>query len=260
MTQSSLAVSGDGVDWMILNASPDIRHQLADTPALHPRTRRGSPVRAVMVTNGDVDHVAGLLTLRESTPFALHATAASHRALEANPIFGVLNPAFVERVVQQLDTPFTPVAGLEVTAFAVPGKVPLYQEGAEVDTRLLGEQTVGLRLVASGRIAYYIPGCAEVPADLLDRLRDADILFFDGTVWNDDEMRSTGTGQKSGARMGHMSMNGPDGSIAALAGLSCRKICIHINNTNPVLQPGPEREALLAAGWELGFDGMDLTA
>lgn len=259
MTQSSLAVSGDSGEWMILNASPDIRQQVADTPALHPHTRRHSPVRAVMVTNGDVDHVAGLLTLRESTAFTLHATTASHRSLEENPIFNVLNPAFVDRVTQRLDQPFEPVPGLQVTAFAVPGKVPLYQEGAEVDTRLLGEQTVGLRLSAKGRTAYYIPGCAEVPPDLLARLRDADMLLFDGTVWEDDEMQRTGTGRKSGARMGHMAMSGPEGSIAALASLSCRKIFVHINNTNPVLQPGPERDALLAAGWELGYDGLDLT-
>ncbi|MDH2328802.1 pyrroloquinoline quinone biosynthesis protein PqqB [Cereibacter sp. SYSU M97828] len=257
MTQSSLAVAVGG-DWTLLNASPDIRAQLAHTPALRPPTRRGSPIRAVVVTNGDVDHIAGLLTLRESTPFTLHATAATHTTLQANPIFGVLNPAFVTRAVQRLDQPFAPVEGLEVTAFAVPGKVPLYQEGAEVETRLLGEQTIGLRLSANGRVAYYIPGCAEVPADLLARLGDADVLFFDGTVWDDDEMRRTGTGQKSGARMGHMAMNGSEGSIAALASLTCRKIFVHINNTNPVLQPGAERDALLAAGWELGFDGMEL--
>ncbi|WP_241557898.1 pyrroloquinoline quinone biosynthesis protein PqqB [Falsirhodobacter deserti] len=259
MTQSSLAVEV-GEEWVVLNASPDIRAQLAQTPALHPRTHRGSPIRAVVVTNGDVDHIAGLLTLRESTPFTLHATAATHRTLDANPIFGVLNPVFVDRAVQQLEQPFAPVDGLEVTAFAVPGKVPLYQEEAEVDTRLLGEQTVGLRLAAHGRVAYYIPGCAAVPPDLLHRLRDADVLFFDGTVWENDEMQRTGTGHKTGARMGHMAMNGSQGSIAALASLTCRKIFVHINNTNPVLQPGPERDALVAAGWELGFDGMDLTA
>lgn len=260
MTQSSLAVSVDGQDWIVLNASPDIRDQLARTPALHPRSRRHSPIRAVMVTNGDVDHVAGLLTLRESSPFVLHATAASHATLAANPIFSVLNPDFVTRAVQKLDQPFEGIPGLEITAFAVPGKVPLYQEGAVVETRLLGEQTIGLRLVAGGRVAYYIPGCAEVPPDLLHRLKDADILFFDGTLWEDDEMRRTGTGQKSGARMGHMSMNGPEGSMAALASLTCRKIFVHINNTNPVLQPGAERDALHAAGWELAHDGMDLTA
>lgn len=259
MTQSSLAVS-IGEDWVILNASPDIRAQLQATPALHPRSRRDSPIRAVIVTNADVDHVAGLLTLRESTAFALHATAEIHAVLQANPIFGVLAPHVVTRIAQQLDRPFEPVAGLEVTAFAVPGKVPLYQEGTEVDTRLMGEQTIGLRLCAQGLVAYHIPGCADVPPDLLDRLGDADILFFDGTVWSDDEMRRTGTGRKSGARMGHMAMSGPGGSIAALAALSCRKIFVHINNTNPVLRPGAERDALLAAGWELGCDGMELIA
>lgn len=259
MTQSSMAVSVDGIDWIILNASPDIREQVAASPVLYPRVRRDSPIHAVMITNGDVDHIAGLLTLREGSPFTLHATAATHATLAQNPLFAVLNPDVVTRAVEELEQTFEPLPGLRITPFAVPGKVPLYQEGPVVDTRLLGEQTVGLRLEAQARIAYYIPGCADVPPDLLLRLADADVLFFDGTLWNDDEMRSTGTGQKSGARMGHMSMNGPEGSIASLATLRCRKIFVHINNTNPVLQPGPERDALRAAGWELAYDGMDLT-
>lgn len=259
MTQSSLAVSVDGASWVLLNASPDIRTQTADARFLHPRARRDSPVAAVVVTNGDVDHVAGLLTLRESSPFTLHGTEAMLATIAENPIFRVLNPDFVRQEPFALETPFAPVPGLRVTGFAVPGKVPLYAEGDEVDTKLLGEQTVGLRLEASGRTAFYIPGCAEVTGDLLDRLRGADLLFFDGTVWEDDDMQRTGTGKKKGARMGHMAMNGPDGSIAALSPLSCTKVFVHINNTNPVLQPdGPERAAVLAAGWQIGFDGMEV--
>ena len=138
---------------------------------------------------------------------------------------------------------------------------PLFLEGEELDLKAMGEQTIGLRLASADRVAYYIPGCAEVPDWLLTRVADADLLLFDGTVWLDDEMRRTGTGQKTGGRMGHISMTGDQGSLARFAGLeNCRKVFIHINNTNPVLQPdGPERAAVDAAGWTVAQDGMRLT-
>lgn len=258
MTQSSVAVSVDGRGWVVLNASPDIRDQLDRTPALHPQDLRGSPIRAVVLTNADVDHIAGLLTLREKTGFAVHASAEILAVLAANPVFGVLDPGLVIRHPETLDAPFSPVPGLEVMPFAVPGKVALYLEGAAPDTRAMGEQTVGLRLTAGGRCAYYIPGCATVPDWLVARLSDADLLLFDGTVWEDDEMAATGTGSKTGARMGHVAMSGPQGSLARLAGLTCAKVFVHINNTNPVLQPdGPEAAAVRDAGWTIARDGME---
>ena len=124
----------------------------------------------------------------------------------------------------------------------------------------MGEQTVGLMLEAVGRSVFYIPGCAKVTDDLLARLEGADLLLFDGTVWADDDMARSGTGAKTGARMGHLAMSGPEGSIARLSGLTgTRRIFVHINNTNPVLQPGsPERAQLEAAGWELARDGMEI--
>jgi pyrroloquinoline quinone biosynthesis protein B len=260
MSQSSLAVSVDGQGWAVLNASPDIRQQLAVTPQLAPTGLRDSPLRAVVLTNGDIDHVAGLLTLREKTRFTVFATSQTLDILDANAVFAVLDPALVEKSRIALDSPFAPLDGLEVTAFAVPGKVALYLEGDEVDTNAMGEQTVGLRLSADGHTVYYIPGCANVTDDLLARLADADLVLFDGTVWRNDEMPSTGTGAKTGARMGHVAMDGPDGSIARLAGLTCRKVFVHINNTNPALQPdGPERAALSAAGWQIAADGMEIT-
>lgn len=258
MTQSSVAVSADGVEWVLLNASPDLRAQLAFC-GLHPAGLRGSPVRAVVLTNGDIDHIAGLLSLRENTPLEIHATAATLEILH-QPVFRVLNPDLVRQGAIRLDTPFVPLPGLEVTAFAVPGKVALFLEAGSVDTRLMGEQTIGLRLRAGGRLAYYIPGCAAVTPALTAMLAGADLLMFDGTVWSDDEMIRTGTGSKTGARMGHLAISGPDGSMAALAGVTLgRRIFIHINNTNPVLQPAsPERAAVLRAGWELAADGMEL--
>lgn len=257
MTQSSVALSVGG-QTVVLNASPDIRAQL-DEGGLHPPGLRGSPVRAVVLTNGDVDHIAGLLTLREGTPFTIHATAETLDIL-TQPVFRVLNPDHVAQAPMALDRPFQPIPGVTVTPFAVPGKVALYLEDGEPDTALMGEQTVGLMIDTGGRRVFHIPGCAQVTDDLLDRLRDADLLLFDGTVWANDDMARTGTGTKTGARMGHVPMSGPDGSIARLRGLDrTRRIFIHINNTNPVLQPrSPERAEIEAAGWELARDGMEI--
>lgn len=263
MTQSSVAVSPGGDDWVLLNASPDLRVQVQATPALHPRGLRHSPISAVVVTNGDIDHVAGLLSLREKTAFDLFATTGTLQALAANPAFGVLDPDLVRRRPIEVGAPFTPVAGLKITAYAVPGKVPLYLEGADfVDgpqTREVGEQTVGLRIEGESGVFHYLPGCADLPGWLCERLAEADVLFFDGTVWADDDMPRSGTGKKTGARMGHMAMSGPDGSLARLADLTGRRVYIHINNTNPVLLPAsPERAAIAAAGWELAHDGMEI--
>lgn len=261
-TQSALAVSANGTDWAILNASPDIRAQLAATPELHPTGLREMPLTSVLVTNGDIDHVAGLLTLREMQPFTLFATPGIHQVLAENPIFNAVNASVVPRRPIALDTPFELAAGLSATLFAVPGKVPLYLEGETVQTDLIGEQTVGVALQAGGHSAYYIPGCALLPQDLRQRLNGASLVFFDGTLWRDDEMIRAGLGHKTGKRMGHMSMSGEDGSLAAFDGLSIgQKVYVHMNNTNPVLRPGaPERAQAEAAGWIIGCDGMELTS
>ena len=255
--QSSLAV-GLGEAWAVINASPDLRQQFLDRPALHPRALRDTPVASVLLTNGDIDHIAGLLTLRERTPFRLFATQGILEVLAANPVFDALASDVVARKAIRLETPFELLEGVEAELFAVPGKVPLFLEGAEVETEMMGEQTVGVRLTGTGKTAYYIPGCARVTDDLRARLADADLLFFDGTLWDDDEMTRTGTGQKTGRRMGHISMSGPDGAMAALDALDARKVFIHINNTNPVLQPdGPEAAEVAANSWAVAFDGME---
>jgi len=259
MTQSSVAVSPDGDRWIVLNASPDLRAQLAAAPPLHPRGLRDTPIAAVIVTNADVDHVAGLLTLREKTGFDLWATPGTRADLAANPIFGVLDPTLVIPRTIALHQPFEPLPGLQVTAYPVPGKVALYMEGAAPNTRMLGEQTIGLRIEAKDRVFHYIPGCAEVTDDLVARLADADLLFFDGTVWRDDEMPASGTGAKTGARMGHIAMSGPSGSLARLAGMRALRRFIHVNNTNPALDPASaERAALRAAGWDIVQDQEEI--
>ncbi|SFD83691.1 pyrroloquinoline quinone biosynthesis protein PqqB [Roseivivax sediminis] len=259
-TQSSLAVTANGTDWAILNASPDIRQQIAGNAPLHPTGLRDMPLRSVLLTNGDIDHVAGLLTLREVQPFTLFATRGIHEVLAQNPIFDALRRDVVTRAEVALDTPAEIAPGLTATLFAVPGKVPLYMEGETVETEMLGEQTVGVELTAGDRRAFYIPGCAELTGDLRTRLSGASTVFFDGTLWHDEEMIAAWLGQKTGRRMGHMSMSGEDGSIAAFEGLDVgRKVFVHMNNTNPVLRPGsPERTEVEAAGWTIGQDGMEI--
>lgn len=258
MTQSSVAVSADGRNWAILNASPDIRVQLAATPALHPTGLRDMPLHSVLVTNGDIDHVAGLLTLRESQAFVLYATPAIHDVLADNPMLGALRGDLVAREPVALDQTVTIAPGLDATLFAVPGKVPLYQEGAVVETGLVGETTVGVELAANGRRALYIPGCAELPGWLVDRIGGADLLMFDGTLWDDDEMIRMGLGQKTGRRMGHMPVVE---TIAAMRDLPVgRRVFVHMNNSNPLTDPASvqTREAE-ASGWQVGRDGMEIT-
>ncbi|WP_233252581.1 pyrroloquinoline quinone biosynthesis protein PqqB [Maritimibacter sp. 55A14] len=261
LTQSSLAVSADGERWVVLNASPDIRAQIAATPKLHPKGLRDSPISAVLVTNGDIDHVAGLLSLREQQDFTLYATGEIHGVLAANPMLDALNPARVTRTRVDLDSATELLPGLSAELFAVPGKVPLYMEGETVQTDLEGEQTTGVHLRAGGRDIYYVPGCAAVTDRLAARIRGAEIVFFDGTLWRDDEMLREGLSEKSGRRMGHISMSGADGSIAALASLEIgRKVFVHMNNSNPVLRPGSaERAEAEAAGWTVASDGMEFT-
>ena len=162
-TQSSIAVSPDGERWLLVNASPDIRQQLFDNPAMHPRTGlRHSPIHAVLLTNGDVDHVAGLLTLREGQPFTLYGTAGILDSVNANRVFDVMAAGVVAREPIALDRRFEPVPGLHVTLFAVPGKVPLWLEDETLEIGAETETTVGAMIEAGGRRLAYIPGCARV--------------------------------------------------------------------------------------------------
>lgn len=258
--QSSLAVSLDGIGWSILNASPDIRQQMADNASMHPRSLRDTPVSSVLLTNGDIDHIAGLLSLREQTPFSLFATREILDVLDANVIFDAVNREKVPRHAVELGHDFNLQPELVARLFAVPGKVPLFMEGDEVKTDLMGEHTVGVRLAGAGKVVYYVPGCAHVGNDLVAQFSDADHIFFDGTLWDDEEMIRTGTGLKTGRRMGHVSISGPEGSIARLAEVDAAKTFIHINNTNPILQPNsPERIFVEQAGWTIGQDRQEIT-
>jgi pyrroloquinoline quinone biosynthesis protein B len=259
-TQSSLAISIDGAHWALVNCAPDILRQIAATPALQPRgAPRGSPIAAVLLTNGDIDHTAGLLSLREGHAFTLHATAELHTVLRANPMFGSLHPAAVARADLGLEEPLEILPGLTVRIFPVPSKAPLYMEGEDPQIGGEGELTVGVEIHSEGATAFFIPGCAQVTETLSRRLAGADLLLFDGTVWQDDDLIAAGVGTKTGRRMGHVAMAGPDGSMAALDGISvARRVFTHINNTNPVLvETSAERRSVTAAGWQIAHDGME---
>lgn len=262
-TQASLAVSGDGERWFLLNASPDLRQQIGQTPCLHPREGlRSSPIAGVVLTGGDVDVIAGLLTLRERQPFTLLATDRIHGVLDANPIFEVLARDIVARQIVPLGQPVALGAGLTVELFAVPGKVPLYlEDGSDAPPIEVGETTVAAAVSDGHRTLFFIPGCAAMTPALAERLRGADLVFFDGTLWQDDEMILAGLGPKTGRRMGHMSVSGPDGTIEGFRDLDVgRKIFIHMNNSNPILlDDSPERAIAAAAGWEVAHDGMEIT-
>jgi pyrroloquinoline quinone biosynthesis protein B len=260
-TQSSLALSADGENWLVVNASPDLRQQIAETRALHPRHgARHSPISAVLLTNGDVDHVAGLLTMRENQPFKLYATQGVLKAVDDNRIFGVCNPDFVPRVPVVMGETFEPVPGLRAELFTVPGKIALWLEDETMKIGESTENTVGLEITAGGKRLLYIPGCAAITPEICDRIRGADALLFDGTLWHENEMIEQGLMKKTGSRMGHLSMSGPGGTIAALSAIDAgRKVFVHINNSNPVLDSASkERAAANAAGWETGYDGMEI--
>lgn len=266
-TQASLAIrAADGQHWFLLNASPDLRQQIEANPFLQPHGAiRSSPIAGVVLTGGDVDAIAGLLVLRERQPFTIYAAKRVLDVLDANPIFEVVARDLVPRREVRLGEkvglhlPDGSPAGLTLELFAVPGKVPLYLERPGEDPDIAEDgNTVGAAISDGTRTLYFIPGCATMTASLAARLRGADAVCFDGTLWNDDEMIAAGIGTKTGRRMGHMSLTGPAGTLAAFEGLGVRrKVLIHINNSNPVLlDDSPEAAAMRAAGWDIGFDGM----
>jgi pyrroloquinoline quinone biosynthesis protein B len=263
-TQASLAISADGECWTLLNAAPDLRAQLAATPALHPRgAARQSPIEAVVLTGAEVDQTAGLLNLRERQPFLLAATAETLGILGTNAIFDVLAPEVVTRRTIEIGKPFVLPSGLTAELFTVPGKVPLYLERGAPQTAEETGANVGIEISAGESRLCFVPGAAAVTPTLQARLQRADVVLFDGTLFSDDEMIASGTGTKTGRRMGHMPINGADGSLAALAGLGSglgkRRIYVHINNTNPILIDGsPQRQRVEAAGWEVAADGMEI--
>jgi pyrroloquinoline quinone biosynthesis protein B len=270
-TQASVAISADGDHWFLINASPDLRQQLLATSQLHPKAGllRHSPVAGVILTNGEIDAVAGLLSMREGSPFTIYAHAKVLAILKANSIFNVLNEKNVRREPIELDRSFEPTlpggapSGIEVLPFALPGKAAWYLEGkAHPGGSDDAGDTLGLRILdkATGKYLYFLAACAEVTDELKSRLAGAPLVLFDGTVWRDDELIAAGLGNKTGQAMGHIAMSGERGAIEALAGLDIgQKLFLHINNSNPaLLQGSAERKIAEAAGWQIPSDGTEI--
>jgi pyrroloquinoline quinone biosynthesis protein B len=269
-TQTSLAVSADSSHWFLINASPDLRQQLIQARPLHPAKGRlrHSPISGVILTNGEIDAIAGLLSMREGWPFTIYAHPRVLATLKANSVFNVLNEKNVKRQPIAIEQAFEPAlpdgapSGIEILPFEVTGKGAWYLEGERREGSEAAGDTLGLRIrdKATNKFFYFLAACAEVTDDLKSRLEGASLVFFDGTVWRDDEMIVAGLSTKTGQSMGHIAMSGERGAIAALESLGIeRKIFLHINNSNPALLRGSaERKMIEQAGWQIPVDGMEI--
>jgi pyrroloquinoline quinone biosynthesis protein B len=260
-TQSSLAVRGGDGPWFLVNASPDLRQQIEALADVVRDGVRAAPVAGVLLTDAEIDHTAGLLLLRESaTPVRVYGEQGVERALRRGyPVLSML-----ERycgVEWQTLEPEHALAldgsSLTVEAFDVGGDAPRYLEGTGVE---LGASGLVFRDRASGGVLTYVPGLARLDAGVLARLAASDLVLVDGTFWRDDELARLGISPRSAGDMGHVPLSGPGGTLEALARLERpRKALVHINNTNPILlEDSPERAAVVRAGVEVAYDGLEV--
>jgi pyrroloquinoline quinone biosynthesis protein B len=262
-TQSSIAVSLDYRQWFLLNASPDIHAQIESCPALHPSLGSGDgrevPVRAILLTDAELDHTLGLLLLREGRGLEIHATEAVRDTLQdGTSLLRTLSaycPVNWVPVMPEADALLT--GGLSYRAFDVPTTKRARFGSADPKGRVVGYRLTDER---SGRALVYLPGMQDLTAAVLGQLEDCACLLVDGTCWQDDELIRLGLAGKTAREMGHLPVSGPGGSLAQLAGLSIEhKIYIHINNTNPILlEDSPERRAIGQHGMQVAVDGMEL--
>jgi pyrroloquinoline quinone biosynthesis protein B len=265
-TQSSIAVSEDGIDWVLVNASPDILVQIRANPALQPaRFLRDSGIAAVLLMDAQIDHVTGLLMLRErGSPLPLYATEQVLADLaQALPITRVLDHycgvAAHPLAIDGAPVTIAPLAGTTFQPVPLLSKAPPYSPHR--DDPHPGDN-IGLMLqdTATGARVFYAPGLGQVTDAVEAAMRQADVLLVDGTCWSDDEMLTLGLSKKTARMMGHLAQTGPGGMIELLNSMPARrKILIHINNSNPILrEDSPERAALAAHGIEVAFDGMEI--
>jgi pyrroloquinoline quinone biosynthesis protein B len=264
-TQDSIAVSAAPGMWVLCNASPDIRRQIEDFDELHPKAARHSPIAAVVLTNGDLDHVVGLFTMRESYPFAVYATEAVWR--------GLLDHNAMMRTLQRFQGHVTwrplivgsetPIAnaegaatGLSITARAVQGKIPIHLEGIAPNSP---EQNVGVWLEDQAHATVAYVSAAARLDEVAAHLRGVDALLLDGTFFSSDELSRPGLSKSRAEDMAHLPIGDANGSLEWTSKLHARRrIYTHINNTNPILvEDSTERRAVEAAGWEVAADGMD---
>jgi pyrroloquinoline quinone biosynthesis protein B len=262
-TQDSIAVASKGDRWLLVNASPDIGRQIERTPALHPWAARHTPIAAIALTNGDLDHVLGLLSLRESQPLVILATHRVRAGLvEHNAMLRTLarSPDQVTWRPLELghEVPLEEV-GIGVTAVAAPGKLPVHLMGVFGP---LPEDNVALRIrdLASGRVLVVATSVGSL--DTVDALtRGAGAVMFDGTFWSETELIDLGLGQAHAHDMAHVPVGGPLGSLGRLAAVRAQhRIYTHVNNTNPMLrEDSPERAAVERTGWQIAHDGLEVT-
>ncbi|HVR60553.1 MAG TPA: pyrroloquinoline quinone biosynthesis protein PqqB [Polyangia bacterium] len=269
-TQESVAVSADGAAWFLINASPEIRQQIESFPGLWPQEPRHSPIAGILLTNGDMDHCLGLLSLRESYPLWVYATDPVRRGFtEGNVLYRTLErfPGQVTWVPlragieQPLLIDGALPSGLTVTAVATPGKRPLHLEGPGTPPPV-PEDNVGLVIRGPGGrggLAYFAAAAGRTPA-VDQAVGTADCVFWDGTFWSSDELIAQNLGTRRAEEMAHWPVGGDGGSLAWLSRAPARrKILIHVNNTNPLLRDGsPERATIAAAGVEIAHDGLEI--
>jgi pyrroloquinoline quinone biosynthesis protein B len=263
-TQAQVAISEDGVSWTLLNASPDLRTQIEATPQLWPGgTSLHSPIQSVVITAAEADTVAGLLSLREFQPLDIYATRSVLRILrEDNSLFALLDRVPRQAVWKEIqpDVEFS-VGPLDFQPFTLPGGFPGFVSPNRQLELAADEAVLGLLIESqSGARMAYLPGVAKIEDSWREWLDDCDLMLFDGTFWTEDELCRVRGGGKPASAMGHLSLSGPCGSLAALGGIKCaRKIFFHINNTNPILdESSPAYAEVRDAGWEVARDGMEI--
>ncbi len=268
-TQVQVAVSADDASWYLLSASPDLPRQIEAFPKLHPSARsRETPIAALVLPGADLDQLLGLILLRESQPLRVYATASIRRIImENNIIFAMVrNQTVWEELTPEKECELTSVdgrkSGMRCLPFALAGNYPHYVSTEMAAALPSNEALLGLRLeAAGGGSLVYMPGAPSIEAAWFEHLENCDVLLFDGTFWTDDELiRIQGSG-RSARQMGHMPISGADGSLEKLSSLHRpRKIFIHVNNTNPVLdEDSAEYRQVREAGWEVARDGLEFT-
>lgn len=271
-SQTQLAVSADGKVWFLIQASPDLRDQIGACTALHPSdsSLRESPIHGVILTSAELDAALGLLLLRESQPMAVYATESVKKLLiEDNSVFGVLRRqpdqirwrAVIPGSTFVLHTLQNEPTGIRCTPMTTCGGFPGYvapKRAAKLDAI---EAVVGLFIEHNGKQVAFFPGAATILPEWLERMSACDVIFFDGTFWSDDELVGMQPAGKTARQMGHLPVRDVNGSLEQFSALSGpRKVFIHINNTNPMLdEESTEYRRIRAAGWELATDGMELT-
>lgn len=258
--QSSIAIEGSDGRWLLVNASPDLRAQLDLLPLPAPDGIRAMPVAGILLTDAEIDHTAGLLLLRESTtPLKVFSTAAVREALtEGYPVLRMLESySGVDWTELPIGVPVALAdAMLDVEAFEVGGDAPLYLADPTADVGAVG-LTVTDR--TSGRALTYVPGLARLDDEIVARFEASDCVLVDGTFWEPDELVELGIGARGASEMGHLPLATPAGTLSWLGSLRARTILVHMNNTNPVLlEDSPERAMVVAAGVEVGHDGLEI--